>query len=233
MMRLDKYLAQATDYSRKEIKKAIRHAEVLVNGHQADDPAMKVEEGDEILLDGQRIQHHGKRYFMLNKPEGVVSVTKDSRNMTAIDLLLDEANRERLHIAGRLDKDATGLLLITDDGDWTHRVISPRKQCDKVYLVQVAEALSPTLVEKFAQGIWLEEEKHRCLPAQLEILDKWTARLTLQEGKYHQVKRMFAALGNRVVTLHRERIAGIVLDPALAPGDYRPLTEAEIVSVSP
>jgi 16S rRNA pseudouridine516 synthase len=233
MMRLDKYLAQATDYSRKEIKKAIRRAEVLVNGRQADDPAMKVEEGDEILLDGQRIHHQDKRYFMLNKPEGVVSVTKDGRNLTVLDLLLDEPNRERLHIAGRLDKDATGLLLITDDGEWTHRVISPRRHCDKVYRVHLAEALEPSMVDRFAQGIWLEEEKKRCLPARLEILDPTTARLTVQEGKYHQVKRMFAALGNRVVALHRERIAGIALDPTLAPGDYRPLTAAEIASVSP
>jgi 16S rRNA pseudouridine516 synthase len=232
MMRLDKYLAQATDYSRSEIKKAIRRAEVLVNGRQADDPAMKVGEGDEIILDGQRIHHHGKRYFMLNKPEGVVSVTKDGRNMTALDLLLDEANRERLHIAGRLDKDATGLLLITDDGEWTHQVISPRKHCDKVYLVQLAEPLEEPLIEKFAQGIWLEQEKKRTLPARLEILDEHRARLTLQEGKYHQVKRMFAALGNHVEALHRVQIGGIVLDEGLAPGDYRPLSDEEIASVA-
>ena len=230
-MRLDKYLAQATDYSRKEIKKAIRRAEVLVNDRQADDPAMQVDEGDEVVLDGQRIRHHGPRYFMLNKPEGVVSVTKDGRNMTVLDLLADEANRERLHVAGRLDKDATGLLLITDDGEWTHHVISPRRHCDKVYLVQLAEPLEPHYSEKFAQGIWLAEEKKRCLPARLEALDDRTARLTLREGKYHQVKRMFAALGNHVEALHRERIGGIVLDAELAPGEYRPLTEEEVASV--
>jgi len=232
-MRLDKYLAQATDYSRKQIKQAIRRAEVMVNGRQADDPAMAVEEHDEVVLDGQPIEHHGKRYFMLNKPEGVVSVTKDGRNMTVLDLLVDEANRERLHIAGRLDKDATGLLLITDDGEWTHRVISPRRQCDKVYLVRLAEPLEPHYAEKLAQGIWLAEEKKRCLPAQLAALDEKTARLTVQEGKYHQVKRMFAALGNHVEALHRERIGGIILDEELAPGEYRPLTEEEIASVAP
>lgn len=229
-MRLDRYLAQATDFSRAEIKKAIRRAEVLVNGRQADDPGMKVGEGDEVRLNGQRIRQHGKRYFMLYKPEDVVSVTKDGRNITVLDLL-DEPNKERLHVAGRLDKDATGLLLITDDGDWTHQVISPRKHCDKVYLVQLAEPLDDTLIEKFAHGIWLEQEKKRTLPAVLEILGSHEARLTLQEGKYHQVKRMFAALGNHVVALHRVQIGGIRLDETLAPGEYRPLTEAEIASV--
>jgi len=230
-MRLDKYLAQATDYSRKEIKRAIRRAEVLVNDRQADDPAMQVEEGDQVVLDGQPILHQGPRYFMLNKPEGVVSVTKDGRNMTVLDLLVDEANRERLHIAGRLDKDATGLLLITDDGEWTHQVISPRRHCDKVYLVHLAEPIEAHYAEKLAQGIWLAEEKKRCLPASLQAVDEKTARLTVQEGKYHQVKRMFAALGNHVEALHRERIGGIVLDPGLAPGEYRALTEEEISSV--
>lgn len=233
MMRLDKFLAQFTDFSRKEIKQSIRRAEVLVNGNQAVDPAMKVSDEDEIVLNGQRIHFQQHRYLMLYKPAGVVSVTKDRRNVTALDLLADEPNHERLHIAGRLDKDATGLLLITDDGEWTHRVISPRRHCDKVYTVELAEPLDPGLVEKFAKGIWLQEEKKRCLPAQLEILESHRARLTLQEGKYHQVKRMFAALGNHVEALHRERIAGIRLDPGLEPGGYRALSEAEINSIDP
>ncbi|MBD3670085.1 MAG: pseudouridine synthase [Gammaproteobacteria bacterium] len=229
-MRLDKYLSQSSDYSRKEIKKAIRQKAIEVNGETATDPGMKISEQDDVVLYGIGVDFQGKRYFMMNKPEDVVSVTRDGRNTTALDLL-EEPNKERLHVAGRLDKDATGLLLITDDGVWTHQVISPRKHCTKVYHVWTAESIDESMVEKFAQGIWLESENKRTLPAELQILSSHEARLSIQEGRYHQVKRMFAAQGNRVVALHREQIGEIRLDLELADGEYRSLTQKEIDSV--
>lgn len=230
MIRLDKFLAQSTDFSRNDIKKAIKQKQVNVNGSLVSSSAIKISETDEVVLYGTPIRYCLHQYFMLNKPEDIVSATKDKNHITAIDLL-EVANKEKLHIAGRLDKDATGLLLITDDGAWTHQIISPNKQCNKVYWVDVDRELEPALVGKFAQGIWLEGEKKRTHAAELEILGPLKARLVIHEGKYHQVKRMFAALGNHVHHLHRSQIGAIELDPALAPGEYRALTAQEVDSI--
>lgn len=232
-MRLDKYLANATDYSRAEIKKQIKAGEVAVDGTIASNPAQAVNENSEVTLHGKNISQPGPRYLMLYKPAGFVSVTKDSEHPTAIDLLVDEARSEQLQIAGRLDRDATGLLLITDDGQWNHALTSPKSQCSKTYHVQLAEPLQnpEKVAAKFADGVWLNNEKRRTLAAQLQMLSDTAARLTISEGKYHQVKRMFAAVGNRVIHLHRERIGEIVLDSDMEPGDYRALTEQEIDSI--
>ncbi len=234
-MRLDKYLSNATDYSRSQVKKLVREGRVTVNGEPASDAARATSAADSVALDEVLIAPPGKRYIMFNKPAGVVSATKDSEHPTAIDYL-DEPRAEQLQIAGRLDIDATGLLLITDDGQWNHRVTSPPSSkdgagCTKIYRVELAEPLQPALVDKFAAGIWLEGEKRRTLPADLRILDEHTARLGIREGKYHQVKRMFAALGNYVEALHRESIGAIVLDEYLAPGEYRALTRDEVASI--
>ncbi len=229
-MRLDKFICNATDLSRSQVRKAVKSGLVSINGnHQVrvNDP---IADGDQVCLDGEPVQTPGHRYFMLHKPLGVVSATKDSDNPTVIDLL-DEPNKDRLQIAGRLDIDTTGLVLITDDGQWNHRVTSPRRQCHKTYAVTTNRDIDPESVAQFEQGLWLEGEKRRTLPATLELLYSNEARLTISEGKYHQVKRMFAATGNHVDALHRERIGDIELDPALAPGEYRPLTRAEIDSI--
>ena len=231
-MRLDKYLANATDYSRAQIKKQIKAGEVAVDGSIASNPAQPVDEYSEVSMHGSNIKPPKPRYFMLYKPAGYVSVTKDSEHPTAIDLLVDEPRSEQLQIAGRLDIDATGLLLITDDGQWNHVLTSPKSQCSKTYRVQLAEPLTDVekVSKKFAEGVWLNNEKRRTLPAQLDMLSGTEVRLTISEGKYHQVKRMFAAMGNRVTALHRERIGAIVLDTDMEPGDYRPLSEEEIKS---
>ncbi len=164
---------------------------------------------------------------MLHKPDGYVCATKDRDHETVLDLL-DVDNREALHIAGRLDVDTTGLVLLTDDGQWSHRITTPRAECDKTYWLQSAESIPEAAVAQFARGLFLHNEKERLKPAHLEILDPCTARLTISEGKYHQVKRMFGAIGNAVTRLHRERIGAIALDPALAPGEYRELTADEV-----
>lgn len=234
-MRLDKYLSNATDFSRSEIKKLIKAGEVAVDGVIATGPDQKIGDSAGVCLYGQPIAQPGPRYYMLYKPIGYVSVTKDSEHPTAIDLLVNEPRSNELQIAGRLDLDATGLLLITDDGQWNHSLTSPRSQCRKTYRVQLANPIAGNeaerIVQKFTDGVWLDNEKRRTLPAELKWLSDSEALLTISEGKYHQVKRMFASQRNRVVKLHRERIGGIVLDENLQPGEYRPLTQQEIASV--
>ena len=229
-IRLDKAVSQVTDLSRAQVKRAAKAERITVNGQVVTDAASKVRESDALCLDGEPLLEPGPRYFMLHKPLGYVSATKDSEHPTVLDLL-DEPNKQNLHIAGRLDIDTTGLVLLTDDGQWSHKVTSPRHHCDKTYYAHLAERIDESAVEKFAKGVWLDNEKKRTKPARLEILYANEVRITIGEGRYHQVKRMFAALGNRVLELHRERIGDIFLDEDLEPGDYRPLTEQEIASV--
>jgi 16S rRNA pseudouridine516 synthase len=230
-MRLDKYLASVTDYSRSQVKRVLKDQRVSVDGQCIIDPTFVIDEAVALVeLDGESLRPPGFRYFMLHKPEGYISATKDKTHPTVIDLL-GEDNLSTLHIAGRLDIDTTGLVLITDDGQWSHHISSPKSQCDKTYHLTTAEPMNEKYVQQFAKGIFLHSEKKRCLPAALTILDENTAELMLQEGKYHQVKRMLAAMGNAVVRLHRHAIGKIVLDPDLQPGEYRPLTDDEVASV--
>ncbi|WP_226704425.1 16S rRNA pseudouridine(516) synthase RsuA [Microbulbifer elongatus] len=229
-IRLDKAISQVTDLSRAEVKRAAKQERITVNGVAVSDPSSKIYESDELCLDGELLGEAGPRYFMLNKPLGYVCATKDGEHPTVLDLL-DEPNKHKLHIAGRLDIDTTGLVLVTDDGQWSHRITSPRHHCDKTYYAQLADPIDDSAIDKFEKGIWLNNEKTRTKPAKLEILYRNEVRVTISEGRYHQVKRMFAALGNRVLELHRERIGQIDLDEDLAEGDYRPLTEDEIISV--
>lgn len=230
-MRLDKYISQITDYSRKDVKRLLKLGAVTVDGATVKDAAQQIGEQDVVALDGEPLGKPGLRYFMLNKPTGYVSVTKDATHPTALELI-DEANLERLQIAGRLDIDTTGLLLITDDGQWNHAVTAPNRDCDKVYYVTLADDIAPDTGERFAEGLMLDGEIRPTQPAKLEVLYSNEARLTIKEGRYHQVKRMFAAVGNRVVELHRAQVGAIKLDEALAPGEYRPLTDIEIQSVT-
>lgn len=229
-MRLDKYLSNYSGLSRKEARQVIKRGDVLVDGQMLTDPAQTIAADARVQWSGMTIAPAGPRYFMLHKPAGYVCANRDSQHPTVFELL-DEDDIESLQVAGRLDIDTTGLVLITDNGQWNHRVTSPKAHKAKIYRVQLAEPLDPSAVGAFAQGILLRNEKKRTRPAQLELLGPREARLTLHEGKYHQVKRMFAALNNHVLQLHRERIADIVLDDDLAPGEYRTLTAEEIASI--
>ena len=229
-MRLDKFLCESTDLTRSLAKAALKHGEITVNGEVVKQSTHVVGEADVVEWQGERLSLIGLRYIMLNKPAGYECTNKTSQYPMVMELL-DVDKRDRLHTVGRLDVDTTGLLLITDDGQWTHRVISPRHRCDKVYLATLAEPVSTDAIGIFAQGMQLDGEDKPTLPAELEIVDPHTARLTIQEGKYHQVKRMFGALGNRVVSLHRERIGSVALDPDLEPGESRYLTEAEVAEL--
>ena len=229
-MRLDKYISNATDLSRTDVKKLIKSGLVSIDDELATSGSQKVTDEQDIAIEGSTIQLMATRYFMMNKPAGVVSATKDHTNPTALDLIYEHRN-DQLQIAGRLDIDTTGLLLITDDGQWNHIVTSPRTDCKKVYLVELENPVGKDYQRKLEAGIALDGEKRRCLPASMEVIDDHHIRLCISEGKYHQVKRMMTSLGNHVVSLHRLQIGGIELDPNLEPGDYRPLTEVEIASI--
>ena len=229
-MRLDRFISSTTDHSRKAVKTLLRQGLVRVDGEMVTDPSLHVNPQQTVTVADEPVAEAGPRYFMLHKPLGYVCATRDGRHATVLDLV-DEPNRDKLQIAGRLDIDTTGLVLLTDDGQWNHAVTSPRRACHKVYRVETADDISADTGPRFARGIALDGERQRTRPASLELLYANEALLTIQEGKYHQVKRMFAAVGNRVTALHRESIGAIVLDPDLAEGEYRPLTPAEIASV--
>ncbi|WP_282176532.1 16S rRNA pseudouridine(516) synthase RsuA [Vibrio nereis] len=231
-MRLDKYLCDALGATRKEATKIIKSGDVTVDNVVQKSGSFKVGDGSIVEWQEREIRKPGPRYIMLFKPDGFVCSHEDGFNHTAF-VLLDEVKMEDLHFAGRLDVDTTGLVLITDDGKWSHRITSPKHKCEKTYRVWLVDPIEADYIEKFAQGIELRNEKEATLPATLEIVDEDEKEvlLTITEGKYHQVKRMFAALGNKVEHLHRERIGEILLDESLEPGEYRYLTEDEINSV--
>lgn len=228
-MRLDKFLSQQLGISRAIACREIRAKRVTIDGDVVRDSAFKLLPEHEVEYDGNvLVQQHGPRYFMLNKPEGYVCSTDDPDHPTVL-FFIDEPAAHKLHAAGRLDIDTTGLVLMTDDGQWSHRITSPRHHCEKTYLVTLDTPIGDNVAELFAKGVMLHNEKEATKPAELEVITPTEVRLTISEGRYHQVKRMFAAVGNHVVGLHRERIGAIELD--VEPGEYRPLTEDEIASV--
>ncbi|HEY3591339.1 MAG TPA: 16S rRNA pseudouridine(516) synthase RsuA [Buttiauxella sp.] len=230
-MRLDKFISQQLGVSRAISGREIRASRVTIDGEVVRDAAFKLTPEQQVEFDGRSLtQQIGPRYFMLNKPQGYVCSTEDPDHPTVL-YFLDVPMAHKLHAAGRLDIDTTGLVLMTDDGQWSHRITSPRHHCEKTYLVSLENPISDDTAEQFAAGVQLHNEKDLTLPATLEVITPLEVRLTISEGRYHQVKRMFAAVGNHVVGLHRERIGAIAMDADLAPGEYRPLTEEEIASV--
>ncbi|MGJ8686248.1 MAG: pseudouridine synthase [Spongiibacteraceae bacterium] len=229
-LRLDRYLATVTDYSRSDAKKLIKAGDVSVDGVVVRDPRQLVSASAELCVKGFALREMAPRYFMLNKPQGCVSATKDRQHLTVLDLL-DEDNPEKLHIAGRLDIDTTGLVIITDDGPWSHALTSPHRKCWKTYRVTTAEPIALETAAHFKRGVLLKGEKKPTSPAELEVVSEHCGCLQISEGRYHQVKRMFAEQGNLVTALHRESIGDIILDVSLELGEYRPLTEMEIASI--
>ncbi|MEY4923367.1 MAG: ribosomal small subunit pseudouridine synthase, partial [Pseudomonadota bacterium] len=229
-MRLDKFLSQQLGVSRALVARELRAKRVTIDGEVVKSGAIKLTPEQDVRFDGNPLQQTaGPRYFMLNKPQGYVCSTEDPDHPTIL-YFMDEPAAYKLHAAGRLDIDTTGLVLMTDDGQWSHRITSPRHHCEKSYLVTLEHPLADDTARQFADGVQLHNEASLTKPAQLEVIEPQLVRLTLCEGRYHQVKRMFAAVGNRVLVLHRERIGDIRLDD-LAAGEYRPLTAEEIASV--
>ncbi|WP_028240517.1 pseudouridine synthase [Stutzerimonas azotifigens] len=230
-MRLDRLLANQPHLSRQDARLLLARGQVRVDGQVVRDAAHEVRAFARVEADGLPIQSGcTARYFMLHKPAGYVSATRDPQHPTVLDLL-EESDRADLHIAGRLDGNTTGLLLVTNDGRWSRRLTQPDSQLGKVYRVDTAHDIDPACVEHFAAGLYFRFENLITRPARLELLGPRQARLTLHEGRYHQVKRMFGRFRNPVTALHRERMGPIVLDPALGPGQYRALTIEEIASV--
>lgn len=229
-MRLDKFIAENTGLTRSQAAKVLKSGEVTVNGKIEKSGAAKISQDDEVCYQGEHLNWMEEgQYFMLYKPQGYICSHDDGEYPTVFQFF-DYPLMTKLHTAGRLDVDTTGLVLLTDDGKWSHRITSPKHHCEKTYLVTLADPVEDFYAEKLAEGILLRGEKDPTLPAQLEILDDYNVNLTISEGRYHQVKRMFAALGNKVEALHRWRIGDVVLDETLAEGEFRPLTQSEIES---
>lgn len=230
-MRLDKYICQSTTLTRSQAKKAIAQGRISNTQSILRNSAYKVTDNEQISFDNKIISLRGNRYIMLNKPQGFICSTVDEQ-LPSILNLIDVEKPEQLFIAGRLDADTTGLTLITDDGQWSHLITSPRKQCAKRYRVGIEQVIDEDMIELFKQGIQLKSESQPCLPANLQPISDTEVLLTISEGKYHQVKRMFAAVGNHVSQLHREQIGQIALDKNLQPGEWRYLTAQEVQSIT-
>lgn len=229
-MRLDRFLSNLHQLNRQTARQLLASGRVRVDGAVVCDGLCEVSQFSRIEVDSE-LQQAGKpaRYFMLHKPIGVVSATEHEQHRTVLDLL-DEPDKAELHLAGRLDLNTSGLLLITNDGQWSRRLTEPRSRLGKVYRVTTEQPITAEYIEVFARGLYFAYEDLTTLPAELVILDSHSALLTLHEGRYHQVKRMFGHFQNKVIGLHRLSMGAIQLDPELLPGQYRPLSPAEIAS---
>ncbi|MFP6848733.1 MAG: 16S rRNA pseudouridine(516) synthase [Pseudomonas sp.] len=229
-MRLDRFLSNLPLLNRQAARQLLASGRVRVDGTVIGDGLYEVSQFSRIETDSELLQA-GKpaRYFMLHKPPGVVSATTHPDHRTVLDLL-NEPNKAELHLAGRLDLNTSGLLIITNDGQWSRRLTEPRNRLGKVYRVETEQPISPEYTEVFAQGLYFAYEDLSTLPAELVILSSHSAQLTLHEGRYHQIKRMFGHFQNKVTALHRLSMGAIELDPHLQPGQYRPLSPGEIAS---
>jgi len=230
-MRLDKFLADMSIGTRKEIKQMIRDKAVTVNGVTASDPGMAVSPDMVICIHGQPVQYETTEYYLMNKPAGVISASEDPKQKTVLDLI-DERRRKDLFPVGRLDKDTVGLLLITNDGQLAHRMLAPKSHVDKTYFARVSGRVDQTDVEAFAQGLYVDESL-TAMPASLKILSAGPVsevEITIQEGKFHQVKRMFAARNKEVIYLKRISMGPLTLGD-LPEGAYRRLDDEEIAAL--
>lgn len=233
MKRLDKFLVEMSVASRSTIKDMAKKGRITVNGEVVKASDVKIDENiDVVAVDGQVIAFSDTEYFMLNKPAGVITATLDKKAKTVLDLI-DERTRNDLFPVGRLDKDTEGLLLITNDGNLAHRLLAPKKHVDKVYYADIDGIVTDEHVRRFAEGLTLLDGTP-VMPGELAVLDTDTdagtsrIQLTIHEGKFHQVKRMFDAVGCSVTYLKRLSMGPLALDEKLAPGEYRRLTDEEI-----
>ncbi|MEX5558233.1 pseudouridine synthase [Pseudomonas rhodesiae] len=230
-MRVDRFLSNLPRFNRQQVRLLLVERRISVDGVAVSDPHHNVREFSRVCVDGQVLQAgRPARYFMLHKPKGCVSATADARHPTVLDWL-DEPDKGELHIAGRLDFNTTGLLVITNDGQWSRRLTQPQTKLPKVYRVHTQQDIGPEYAATFAAGLYFAFEDLTTQPAELVLLGPRIARLSIVEGRYHQVKRMFGHFDNKVIDLHRERMGPLELDATLAPGEYRALTDAEIRQV--
>ena len=232
-MRLDKFLVACAVGSRTEVKNLLKAGRVTVNGKKEKSAKRQIDEGtDEICFDGQKLDYEEFVYYMMNKPQGVISATEDSKHKTVLDLLDDYARAKEVFPVGRLDIDTHGLLLLTNDGKLAHALLSPKRHVDKTYLAQVNGIMTDEDIEIFAKGIPLKD--FTCQPAKLELVsidtekDQSLVRVTIAEGKFHQVKRMVAYCGKEVVDLQRLTMGTLTLDEDLKRGEWRRLSKEEL-----
>lgn len=231
-MRLDRFVSETTELTRSLAKRAMSRGEIFVNGEPERRAARQLSADDRVTWHAEPLALVGLRYLMLHKPTGIECSARRGLYPRTIDLI-DVAKVERLNPVGRLDVDSSGLILMTDDGQWLHRITSPKKAHPKVYLATLARPLAgaeaEAAVAAFAEGVELEGDELPTRPAALELVDEYHARLTITEGRYHQVRRMFAAIGNHVESLHRTSVGPLKLG-GLAEGEWRELSEQEIAS---
>ena len=232
-MRLDKYLSETAQCTRSEAKGLLAKGKVTVNGALCKKGDTRVKDGDAVAVEGRALAYQKFVYLMLNKPEGVVSASTDKRDTTVVDLVGDAYPRRELFPAGRLDKTSTGFVLLTDDGGFAHDILAPKRHVSKTYTVVIDTPLTEEMVRGFAEGVTLADGT-ALSPAEVEALsgDGRTVRVKLKQGVYHQIKRMFGVYGAGVNALHRDAIGGLALDPALAPGEWRELSDAEVAKIT-
>lgn len=230
-MRLDKFLTETGTLSRSESKKAAGKGRITVNGTAVSDTSLHIDpEKDTVALDGATVVYRKFTYIMLNKPDGVVSATEDGNTETVLDLLPDSLQKIGLFPCGRLDKNTLGLLLLTNNGPLAHAMLSPAHHVEKTYRFRCEKPLSPADVETLTRGVDIGE-KSSTRPAIVRLTDETNGEITVTEGKYHQIKRMFTAIGNEIVYLERIAFSDIPLDPSLARGEWRFLTPDEIAVI--
>ena len=230
MVRIDKIISEQTHYTRKEIKKLISKGIVYVNGEQVKKPESKYDETNiSIKINGEEIEVKKHIYLLLNKPKGYISATEDKSQKTVLDLVTDKYKNRNLFPAGRLDKDTTGLMLITDDGEFAHNILSPRKHVKKEYEVTIDIPITSTMVDGFKSGVNLNDGE--CKSADLEITGEYTGIVTITEGRYHQIKRMFGCYGAKVIELNRICMGNLYLPKELNPGEIKEATQNELQKI--
>ncbi len=234
--RIDRYISKHLSINRRDIKLMLAQGRIVINGDIIRDVTTVVEEFDHVVLDGEVLQNKQALYIMLHKPVGVVSATKDEIHKTVIDLLASNMgssplDTSSLHIVGRLDLNTSGLLLLTNDSRWSRRLMAPEEKVSKVYQVGLENEITDEYISAFAEGMYFQFEDITTQPAQLKILSPRVAEVILQEGKYHQIKRMFGRFRNPVITLHRSAIGNLILDKTLRAGESRALTSEEVSSI--
>ncbi len=234
--RLDRFISIQLAVNSRDVKLMLAQKRIIVDGDIAIDTQQLIDEFSHVVFDDKVLQANIPRYIMMNKPIGVVSATKDEQHKTVIDLLTDtnlltKAEFEKLHIVGRLDLNSSGLLLLTNDGRWSRRLTSPEKKITKLYRVTVENPITDDYIQAFAEGMYFAFEDITTRPVKLEIISEHVAELSLVEGRYHQIKRMFGRFRNPVLKLHRMAVGNLLLDPELTPGQSRMLNQDEVNNI--
>ncbi|MDF1644043.1 MAG: pseudouridine synthase [Pseudomonadales bacterium] len=228
--RLDRFISRETGINRRDVRGLLAQGRITVDGTVARDIQQIVHQFTLVSMDGAILQNNQPCYLMVNKPAGVVSATSDQQHKTIIDLI-DRLNRDSLHIAGRLDFNSTGLLLLTNDGRWSRNLSLPESKVTKCYRVELENPVTDEYISAFAEGFYFEYEGITTQPAELNIISERVAEISLTEGRYHQIKRMFGRFQNKVLSLHRYAIGNLQLDPELSPGQYRELSSKEVTQI--